>query len=146
MIERPPPPPLVGLFMLSLFVTCDLLWSVKWEFHKGSGRTPKRRTEASFVAPRPHDDTLHPADYQPLSTLRRHFSRSNGQRAPLVRIANSCRQSLTFAIDSRANRAPELSPAGLECVSAPVASSFRMRAEARHNGRPSTFFGTGSPG
>src|SRR5436190_22624556 len=73
MIERPPPPPLVGLFMLSLLVTCDLLWPVEWDFHKG--RPPERRKSertASFVAPRPHDDMVRPAGSTPRDAMRRH--------------------------------------------------------------------------
>src|SRR5262245_60436680 len=73
MIERPPPPPLVGLFMLSLFVTCDLLWPVKWEFHKGSPVRRKDGQTATFVAPRPHDDTPRPRVPGPPGAMQRHF-------------------------------------------------------------------------
>jgi hypothetical protein len=59
--------------MLSLFVTCDLLWPVEWEFHKGkpAERRKSERT-ASFVAPRPHDDMVRPAGFAPRGAMQRH--------------------------------------------------------------------------
>src|SRR5262245_39593955 len=52
MIDRPPPPPLVGLFMLSLFVTCDLLWPVGWDFQEREAPYAKKTDGRQPSSPR----------------------------------------------------------------------------------------------
>src|SRR5579872_402278 len=149
MIERPPPPPLVGLFMVSrLFVTCDLLWPVEWAF-QGKPAVQRRSSRRRYLLRRPanlmttwlglrgwlraSDMTARPRKRH---CAQRCSSLGSGETLPVVNGDGSGTASQ--------NCAPVVSPAGIVMPDSTGSALPSGRGAARQTAGLRS--GTGSPG